>query len=69
MVGGGVMVCDCVVVVLLWSLQPQKNPGVWQLVDVGDDTACELVVGSLHPNQPGDSQIADVSLGVLVAVG
>lgn len=64
--GGDVMVWESVLVAVS-SLHPQNRPGVLQSVGVGEVAACEVVVGSLHPNQPGVSQVV-VSFGVLVAV-
>ena len=66
MVGGEVIGCEFVVVVLL-SWQP-KNPGVWHSVDAGADLLSDEVVGSLHPNHPGVSHVELLVVEVLVDV-
>lgn len=59
----------------LISLQPQKKPGVSQLVEVGaeDGGGVVVTIGSLQPPQnPGDSQVVvvEVEVGdVMVTVG
>jgi hypothetical protein len=60
---------DCVAVVLLSSWQPQKYPGVEQSEAVGDGAGCEVVMGSLQPNQPGVAHVEVAVAEVLVTVG
>ncbi len=60
---------DCVAVVLLSSWQPQKYPGVEQSGAVGDGAGCDVVMGSLHPNQPGVAHVEVAVIEVLVTVG
>lgn len=70
------------VVVLVTSLQPHMTPGVLQVVVVDEEeddedegdwlvdvVVVDVVVGSLHPNHPGVSQVvvvAVVDFGVVV---
>lgn len=64
------------VVVLVTSLHPHMTPGVLQVVVVDEeedgeegDGLVDVVVGSLHPNHPGVSQVvmvAEVDFGVVV---
>lgn len=68
------------VVVLVTSLHPHITPGVLQVVVVDEeededeggwlvDVVVDVVVGSLHPNHPGVSQVvvvAEVDFGVVV---
>jgi hypothetical protein len=67
MVGGEVMLCDCVVVVVVASLHPQIYPGVLQVVVLKGTEINDVEVGSLQPNHPGVLQV-DVSVGVGVLV-
>lgn len=69
MAGGEVMGCGCVVFAALVSRQPQIYPGVWQSGDVGAGMVWDVVIGSLHPNQPGVWHVVEEASEVLVAVG